>query len=370
MLRTFRYRLKPTRHQAKVLGEWLAVSCELYNAALEERRGAWKVAGKSIGLYDQFKSLTEIRAFSSDVASIPVDIAREPLRRVDRAFQAFFRRVKAGQKPGYPRFRSRDRYNSLAFTLAKASEEAITVPKLGCVRFKAHRKLRGRVKSASLVRSPTGKTWSVSLVSDLGQAPEKQPVSSAVGIDVGLSIFASLSDGQQIENPRWLKQSEEELAAKQRILAPKRKGSNNRRQARRNVARCYEKIRNRRNNFCHHVSKWLVATYDLIAFEALSIQGMTKDGNFSKSIIDAAWGILLRQISYKAEEAGRYAVAVDPRGTSQLCSGCGEAVPKSLWERTHRCPRCELVLDRDHNAARNILALGRSAAGLIEPRKG
>jgi putative transposase len=308
--------------------------------------------------------LTELRPLRPDVAEVPVDIAREPLRRVHRAFQAFFRRVQAGQKPGYPRFRSFDRYNSMSFS-AQVDGEAVQVPKLGRVRFRAHREWKGRVKSCTLVRSARGR-WSVSLVCELAAAPAKRAVSSAIGVDMGLEAFAVRSDGRVIENPRWLRASQQELTEKQRALARKAKGSRNRRKARQAVARCYERIRNRRLNFCHQLSKDWVSKFDLIAFEKLNIPGMARS-RLARSILDAAWGLLLFQLAYEAEEAGRYAIAVSPKDTSQRCSRCGVTVRKALSERIHQCPACGLILTRDHNAALNILALGRSAVGLAPP---
>ena len=223
-----------------------------------------------------------------------------------------------------------------------------------------HRPLRGQPSRASIIRS--GKRWRVSITCELGPAPEKRTVTSGVGIDAGLENFLTLSDGQAVDNPRWLKQSEEELDRVQRQLSNKKRGSRNRPKARQAVVRCHERIASRRRNFCHHVSKWLVSKYDLIGFEKLKIQGMART-YCAKSILDAAWGIVLGQIVYKAEEAGKWAVGVDPRGTTQLRSSSGATVPKTLAEREHRC-RCGLLRGRDHNAALNILALGRSAAGL------
>jgi putative transposase len=223
-----------------------------------------------------------------------------------------------------------------------------------------HRPLRGMPKHLTVVR--TRKRWRASIACDIGPAPEKKTVAHAVGIDLGLKCLATLSDGQGIENPKWLEQSGEQIARGQRLLARKQGGSENRKRARMALARAYERLRNRRTNFCHQVSKWLVESYDLIAFDKY-IARMAR-GRFSKSVLDEAWGELLRQLTYKAEEAGKFAVAVVPHRTSQICSHCGAMVPKDIQERRHLCGQCGLSIDRDHNAALNILALGRSAAGL------
>lgn len=360
MLRTFELRLKPKAAQRSELAHILADSCETYNAALQERRDAWNLCRKQISYYDQQAELTELRK-DAQFAAIAVDIQREPLRRVDRAFKAFFRRLKAGQKPGYPRFRSRDRYDSLAWNAPRLDTDTLLVPNLGRIRFKASRTLEGQLKMATVIRC--GEKWTARIVCDMGPGPEKRLVATAVGIDMGLTMLATLSDGTEIENPRWARQYEDRIARANRVLARKQKRSRNRIRAREVLHHAHQRAANVRKNYLHHISKWLVGRYDLIAYEALNVKGMVQ-GHFSKSIMDAAWSILLYQVRYKAESAGAYAVAVNPRGTSQFCSGCGEKVPKELSQRWHDCPRCGLSLGRDHNAGRNILALGMSAAGL------
>lgn len=360
MLRSFELRLKPTAHQRAELARILDDSAETYNAALQERRDAWKLCQKRIGLYDQQKELTELRR-DPNFANIAIDIQREPLRRVDRAFRAFFRRIKAGQKPGYPRFRARARYDSFAWHVPQLLENGLRVPNLGVIRYKTNRPLIGKLRFATVQHS-SGK-WAARITCDIGPPPEKRVVRAAVGIDLGLTALATLSDGTAIENPRWTKRHEERIAKASQHLARRQPGSKNRNKAREGLRRAHQKAANARKNYLHHISKWLVGRYDLIAYEALKVQNMA-GGHFAKSIMDAAWAILLFQIRYKAESAGVYAIAVDPRGTSQRCSGCGEKVPKKLSVRWHNCPQCGLSLDRDHNAGLNILALGMSAAGL------
>jgi putative transposase len=361
MMRAFQYRLRPNAAQTAALEYILADSQETYNAALQERRDAWKLQRKSVTYNEQQAELTELRK-DPRFAVIACDIQREPLRRVDRAFKAFFRRCKAGaRQPGFPRFRSRDRYDSFAFNLPVVRERSIKIPNLGDVRAKQCRPLQGKPKLCTVKRF--GKRWIASVVCDIGPEPEKVAVSTVIGIDVGLTHFVTLSDGQQVENPRWTRQHEARIAKANRQLATKVRGSKNRGRAKEMLRRAYQLAADARKNYCHHVSKWLVANYDLIAFEKLNISGMVR-GHFAKSILDAAWGLLIWQISYKAEGAGRWAVPVNPRGTSQRCSSCGETVLKELWQRQHDCPSCGLSLDRDHNASLNILALGQSAAGI------
>jgi putative transposase len=178
-----------------------------------------------------------------------------------------------------------------------------------------------------------------------------------------LTTLATLSDGTEIKNPRWTKHHEDRIAAKNRALATKKRGSRNRLKAKEALRRAHQAAANARLNYIHHVSKWLVENYDLIAHENLNVKGMSQR-RLAKSIMDAAWGILLFQLAYKAEEAGVHVVAVNPRGTSQRCSGCSEVVKKTLSQRSHSCPKCGLELGRDHNAARNILSLGMSDAAV------
>ncbi len=360
MLRTFQFRLIPNSIQRTALARILADNCETFNACLQERIEAWKLQRKSITYRDQQNELTELR---QDPAFqwIACDIQRDPLRRVDRAFKAFFRRckTKAG-KAGFPRYRSRFRYESFAFSLPVVREKSIKIPNLGDIRARGGRPINGKAKLCNIKRD--GARWIASVVCDIGEAPDKCVVSKPVGIDVGITDLATLSDGTTIENPHWTRQHEDRIAAANRALARKTRGSRNRLRTKEILQRAHQRASNARLNYIHHVSKWLVKNYDLIAYEDLKIANMAQNRHLAKSIMDAAWALLIYCISYKAEGAGRYAVAVNPRGTSQRCSGCGKNVSKQLSERVHSC-KCGLVLGRDHNASINIKALGISAAG-------
>lgn len=362
MYRTYTLRLRLNLAQTAAFEEILRDSCETFNAGLQERKEAWKLERKSISLYEQFTELTELRK-DPQFAKIAVDIQREPLRRLDRAFKAFFRRCKSGDKPGFPRFRSWRRYDSFLFNLPRILDNKIKVPNLGWFKFKASQPVSGMPRTATVKRC--GKQWRVRLVCDIGAAPEKCAVGNAVGIDVGLTNFVTLSDGRSVDNPRWTRRHEARIAVANRRLALKQKRSKNRIAAREMLRRAHQRAADARKNFCHHVSKWLVSNYDLIAFEKLNIKGMVQS-RMAKSILDAAWAQLLYQVSYKAEKAGRYAIAVNPRGTSIRCSLCGTDVRKTLADRQHNCV-CGASLDRDHNAALNVLSLGKRLAGLQSP---
>ena len=362
MLRTFQFRLKPNAAQAAALTCILADNAETYNAALQERRDAWKLARKSISYRDQQNELTELRR-DPRFQWMACDIQRDPLRRVDHAFKAFFRRIKAKEKPGFPRFRARARYDSFAFSLPTCRERSIKVPNVADIRARGGRPVSGKPKVCTVKRD--GARWTASVVCDIGEAPEKRVVSRAVGIDVGLTTLATLSDGTEIQNPRWTRKHEHRIAEAGRALARKQKRSNNRTRARLALRRAHQRAANARLNYIHHVSKWLVANYDLIAFEDLKIRNMVRNPHLAKSIMDAAWGLLIWCISYKAESAGRWAVPVNPNGTSQMCSGCGRIVKKKLSERWHSCP-CGAELGRDHNSGINIKQLALSALGMSD----
>jgi len=362
LTRTYTYPLRPTTAQAATLTGWLHACCVLYNAALEERRGAWRKCRVSVRRYQQQVSLTQVRAENAEYAAIPAWVLRSALARLDEAFAHFFRRVKAGQRPGYPRFRSQDRYDSfdMGTNPVRLIGRHLILPKLGHVRLHLYRPLPARAVLRRVVIRRAARGWCASLVLDIAAVPAKVPVQSAVGVDVGLASFASLSTGEQLANPRFLRRAEGKLAARNQELARKQKGSAGRAEAKRRLAAVHERIRNQRLDHARKLAKTLVSRFDLIAHEDLRIANLVR-GRFAKSISDAAWSTFLHCLACKAEEAGKRVVAVDPRGTSQRCSRCGATVAKPLSERVHRCP-CGLKLDRDVNAARNILALGWSAA--------
>jgi putative transposase len=355
-------RLKTTSKQRQRLESLMVELCDLYNAALQERRDAWKVQRKKISLFDQQRELTQLRASCPVSVSFPAVIQRDPLRRVDRAFKAFFRRVKAGEHPGYPRFKSVHRYDSFSVEGGrfKISDGSLSIVRIGSFRTKTRCKLRGEPRELRIKRC--GQKWRAQVVCEIGPAPEKVPVASAVGIDVGLSSLATLSDGTEIRNPRWGRAAGDELAKANQSLARKMRGSRNRSKARERLRRTYQRIVGRRSTYLTAVAKSLVRDYDLIAYEDLKIRQMVRS-NLAKSILDAAWKQLIGRLHCEAEYAGKWMIPVDPRGTTQQCYGCKRRVPKTIAHRIHECPHCGLCIGRDHNAALNVLERGvRSVA--------
>ena len=361
MRRTFKYRLYPTRQQSESLDYQLNEARSLYNAALQERRDAWRMCGVSRNYYDQANQLKEIRE-AGNLRLANYSACQDVLRRVDKVYKAFFRRVKDGQKAGCPRFKSRDRYDSFTFPAWRDGCHLIDAKRLrvqgvGIIKIKMHRSLAGEIKTLTLKRE-AGKWYAC--FSQAIDAPVCIPQPGVVGIDVGLTSFAALSTGELVANPRNLKAGLGKLRRCQRKVARRRKGGQGRRKAVRFVQKAHAHVRNQRSDFQHKLSRRLVSSYGLIAVEDLNIKGLSK-GMLARSVNDASWGTFLTKLAYKAEEAGGELVKVNPYRTSQVCSQCGclPDVPKTLADRVHSCS-CGLVVDRDVNAARNILRLGLS----------
>lgn len=364
MRRTYKYRLYPTREQTLALEHQLDEARSLYNSALQERREAWRMQRVSRNYYDQANQLKEIRD-AGNLGLANYSACQDVLRRVDKTFKAFFRKVKAGEKVGYPRFKSRDRYDSYSFPawgdgchLTGASR--VKVQGVGSIKLKMHRPLTGEIKTLTLKRE-AGKWYAC--FSQAVDTPLCIPQPGAVGIDVGLYSYAVLSTGELVDNPRNLKAGLGGLRRCQRKVARRKKGGNGRRKAVRLFQKAHAHIRNQRTDFQHKLSRRLVNSYGLIAVEGLNIKGLSR-GMLARSVNDAAWGAFLAKLAYKAEEAGGELVKVNPNGTSQVCSQCGclPDIPKTLADRVHSCPSCGLTVDRDVNAARNILRLGLSLA--------
>ena len=362
--RTYKYILSPTRRQAQLLQHNLDLCRELYNAALQHRRDAYRMAGKSVSFAEQCASLVECKVVRPDLSDVYSQTLQDVLHRVDRAFKAFFLRVKRGEKagkPGYPRYRAYERYNSITYPQLGWSlhNNRLTLSKLGTLKLKLHRPVQGKVKTVQLKRE--GLKWyvcfSVEVETTANKLPKSGKSGKTVGIDLGLTTFAVLSTGEKIENPRHLRKSLHKLATKQQALSRCKRGSHRRNKAKHDVARVHRRIRNQRNDFLHKQSCKLVRGHDTIVFEKLQPQNMVRNHNLALSISDASWGQFTQYVTYKAEWAGKCVLFVDPRYTSQQCSGCGAVKRKALSERWHSCD-CGCSLSRDHNAAINILRAG------------
>jgi len=360
MLKTCKFRLYPTKSQRSKMGRTLDLCRCVYNQTLAYRKDAWEKEGRSTSKYETNNLLPNWKVEKPDLNEVFSQVLQNTQERVDLALKAFFRRVKAREKTGYPRFRGSGWYDSFTYPQFgfKLLSGKLRLSKIGDIKIKLHRPIEGKIKRLTVRRYSTGK-WFACFSVEIDDPP-KPPWKdgSIVGIDVGLESFATLSNGEKIDNPRFFRAEEKALAKAQRRLSKCEKGTHDRMKALKVVQRIHERIANRRYDFAHQISNQLVSKYGLIAFEDLNVTNMLKNHNLAKSISDAAWRMLVTTTSYKAESAGSKVVLVDPRNTSQLCSRCGVKVPKSLSDRVHECPQCGLVMDRDENAAINILRLG------------
>jgi len=360
MRKSFKYPIYPTKSQQSRMERTLDLCRWVYNQTLAYRKDAWEKEGRSTSKYETHNLLPEWKVEKPELNEVHSQVLQNVQERVEMAFQAFFRRVKSGEKPGYPRFRGRGWYDSFTYPQSgfKLLCGKLRLSKVGDVKIKLHRPIEGKIKRLTIRRTSTGK-WFACFSVEIDDPP-KPPWKdgSMVGIDVGLESFATLSNGEKIDNPRFFRSEEKALAKAQRRLSKCEKGTPDRMKALKVVQRIHERIANKRYYFAHQVSHDLVERFGLIAFEDLSITKMLNNHCLAKSISDAAWRMLVTITSYKAESAGSIVVLVDPRNTSQLCSRCGLKVTKLLSDRVHECPECGLVMDRDENAAINILRLG------------
>jgi len=366
MRKAYTYRISPTKGQQRVLNQMLEECRFVYNQTLAARRTAWEQRQESLSLYDTQSLLPVWKGARPSLKLVHSQVLQNVQLRVDLAFKAFFRRVKAGEpEVGYPRFKGFARYDSITYPQygngVRLAGSTLILSKIGSVKVILHRPVDGAIKTVTIRRSATGK-WYASLSVETTIQP-LAPDSCAVGIDVGLESFATLSNGEKIANPRFFRSEEHELAKVQRKLAKAEKGTPERRKRRKVVSRVHERIARRRSNFAHQESRKLVNRFGILAFEDLNARGMLKNHCLAKSIVDAAWNQFVQYATSKAEEAGRRIVRVDPRNTSKRCSRCGQLVDKDLSVRVHSCPICGLVIDRDENAAINILALGLQCLG-------
>ena len=363
MILTYEYHLLPSKPQHRALEALLESQRLLYNAALEERIGAYR-HGVRLTYIDQTKGLTEWRQSDPEAASVPVNLQRATLKRLDEAYKGFFRRVKQkGVKAGFPRFRGKGWWDSFGFRefcgISFDGKRVRFKGMPGTLQVYLHRPLPedARIRSCTFRRDAKG--WKVGFAVDV-PASVARDGQRMVGVDLGISTFAVLSDGGFIPSLKAARRAEKRLRRAQRSLARKQRGSKGRRKARVQVARCHAATARARSNHLHQASARLIRDYDVIAVEALNVKGLARSA-LARDVHDASWAKFISILRYGAAKAGARLIEVDPRNSSQDCSGCGMRVPKGLDERCHDCPHCGLSIDRDLNAARNIL--GRAGVG-------
>lgn len=387
--RAFRYRLHPTFRQTQALLSQLGYQRELYNAALEERIGAWEWERRSVCYFDQCRTLTGLGQVRPEVLSSGVTLYRGTLKRLDRAFGNFFRRVKRCDAPGFPRFKPASRFTSLLWEdtdgwKIKSTERRLYLMGIGEIKLHLHRPFAGSPKAITVMRE--GTKWWLS-VRCVDTPAERLPSTGRdVGIDLGVKNRVALSDGVLFANEQFGLRGSVALARAQQLLARRQKGSNRHQIQAENVARLHRRIANQRRNAVHRLSRQLVNNYDLIAMEGLSIKNMVRapkpkpvsdhqgaylpngaaaKAELNRSIQDAGWGALMSQLHYKAESAGRTVVTVDPHYTSQTCAECGNVdAGNRVTQAAFRCRCCGHEDHADVNAARNILRAGRARQAL------
>jgi len=411
-IKAYKYRISANKTTTDNLDRVLNLCRELYNAGLQERRDAYETRVKrhpnyydeasrkqltkehGISVYEQKRDLVEIKeVIRPEYLDIASHVLQDVLFRLEKAYKRFFQRVKNGEKPGYPRFQGRNRYTSFTYPDGAGWKlDAVRRPpdkkgmvkvklhlsKLGTVSLHLHRDITGAIKTLTMKRE--GEHWYAVFSCEIGK-PDALPVSDEdVGIDLGVTHFAALSNGEFLEAPRHYRRSEKKLKKLQEALSKKKRGSHRRARAVKRVASAHRKIRNQRRDFAHKASRQLTNRYQVIVLEKLQTANLTRRPNpkqheetgqylpngasaksgLNKSINDAGWGLFTELLQVKAAWAGREVMFVNPYKTSQMCSGCGTEVKKDLSERWHSC-ECGCELDRDTNAAKNILTLGQKA---------
>jgi putative transposase len=387
LYRNYKFLLRPTSKQVAALEACLEDTRQLYNAALEERREAWRMQRKSISFNSQDAQLKDIRAADPErYGRWAFSCERAAVRRLDRTFAAFYRRAQEGERTGYPRFKGRGRWDSIEWTehghgckwdsVPHPTVTRVRLMGIGNVRVHQHRAVKGKIKTVTVKRE--GNRWYVVLSCDDVPAERLQPTGAIIGIDLGLANFLTTSDGEHVPNPRPLAAAADCLAAAHRSRDRKQRGSNRRREAVRKAAVLYAKVRRTRLDHAHKVALALVRDHDVIVHEALQIDNMTRrpkprpvgDGTYgpngaarkaglNSSIYDAGWGQFLRVLSGKAESAGRTVIAVNACHTSQRCSQCGHVAPGNRTSQAEfRCLACGHEAHADINAAINILRAG------------
>jgi putative transposase len=321
VLKTFKYRIHPTKKQERLLQQTLDECCWLYNHFLEQRKTSWQERQQSINYHAQAVSIPKLKQSRPALAEVHSQVLQNVAVRIDLAFKAFFRRVHAGEEPGYPRFRGQHRYDSFTYPQVpsgcKVVGGVLQLSKIGHVRIVLHRPIEGTPKTCTIRRTSTGK-WFACFSCEVAPQPLPESV-EAMGVDVGLESFAMLSTGEPIENPRFFRRDEKDLARAQRKLSKAEKGTPERAQRRKVVTRIHERIVHRRSNFAHQEARKLVDRCGTIAIEDLSVNQMVHNRCLAKSIMDAAWSQFAQYLAYKAEEADRRWVRVNPAYTSQDC---------------------------------------------------
>ncbi len=388
-MRTYRFRIYPSDAQIDMLDSAMELCRQLYNAMLQQRIYAYR-SGRRVNYNSQQDEIPEIKNAFPEYRSIHSQVLQDVARRLDKAFDSFFRRIKERNngkhiRAGFPRFKSRERYNSITYPQSgfKIMDNGhVWLSKIGEVRMFMHRPVRGSISTLTIKRDSAG-DWFITITSDqeAGSEPYSQEekgrekvnvnfpeCTSPIGIDLGLKALVTTSDGEQLESSKFLRKSERKLKRAQKRLSKKKKGSGKRKKAKKRVAKIHRKIERQRDDFSHKLSNSLIGDHDLIVFEDLNIEGMVKNHHLAKSIEDASWNQIIQYTTYKGESAGAVVVLVDPMNTSQKCSKCGNIKDDmKLSDRIYHCDVCGITMDSDLNAAINIRNMGLTKIGRGTP---
>jgi putative transposase len=368
-LKTYKYRLYPNKTQEVLLNNTLEICRQIYNKCLEERKTSYEKTGVGVKATAQMKNLERFEI--ENLKSVHSQVIQDAVWRLDSAFDNFFRRVKKGENEvGYPRFKSYQRYDSFCFPQGGFKllddKKHLKISKIGSIKIKFHRDFNsGVIKNLLIKKDSLGRFYACFVLEEKEYiSKEKTEIKSKIGLDLGCIDFVTTSDGNKIKHPKYYKKSEKELKKIQNkyyLLKMLPKEDKKKIKAKKKLSKLHTKIKNQRDDFLHKLSREFVNEFDLICVEDLNIKKMVSgDNNYrnlNKSILDGGWRQFLDYLSYKAEEAGKTVMKVNPAYTSQICSACGVLVKKTLSERVHSCS-CGFTIDRDTNASRNILSLG------------
>lgn len=379
--KTFKYKLYPTAEQEATLTQTIGLCNWLYNTALEQRRYVWRTRRKSVSYYDQKAELPGLKGAFPEFGCVHSQVLQDVIKRVDTAYQRFFDGLRAKRKVGYPRFKAATQYHSCTYPqydngVTILDNGLLRLSKIGDVAVEWSRPIEGTIKTVTLVRDAGA--WYVCFSCDQVPCQPHPPTGKTVGIDLGLNVFLMTDQGESVENPRYYHKAQRRLKKCQQEVARRPKQPNgtngeNRKKSLVKLQRAHQDIANQRADMHHKTARWLVDHFDIICVEILRVAAMVKHRHLAKSISDAAWAAFLTILAFKAESAGVLVVRVPAAYTTQTCSNilpngqmCGTRVKKSLSVRTHICPSCGYVADRDHNAAGTIKHAGLRTVGRTE----